>query len=152
MVLSASKMAAAPTVPILLFCSLTTTSEGWLLNTLASAKAASSPSWLRLSDSLDSFSSEEKAWAASVKEPEAPVDGRRGRTQGGSAAEPPALAEALLGEAKGYTGDLVSGEADLLQVDVVLKDRGQPLEALVVDLVPGEVEHLDALVGRKSLR
>jgi hypothetical protein len=59
--LRASKMAAAPAVPILLFCSLTTTSEGWVWNTLASSKAASSPSWLRLSDSLESFSSEEKA-------------------------------------------------------------------------------------------
>jgi hypothetical protein len=50
------------------------------------------------------------------------------------------------------TGDLVSGEGDLLQVDVVLEDGSQSLEALIVDLVPGKVEHLDVLVGREGLR
>lgn len=34
----------------------------------------------------------------------------------------------------------------------MLEDGSQSLEALIVDLVPGKVEHLDVLVGREGLR
>jgi hypothetical protein len=50
------------------------------------------------------------------------------------------------------TGDLVSGEANLLQVNIVLEDSGQLLKSLVVNLVLGEVEDLDVLVVRESLQ